>query len=275
MPVPTDPATLPGEEILTPSTTPAVEQATVEPEAETEEQTEQTEEPEEERRPKSGYARAKIKLDRAYQRIAALEEKLNTKVEPEPEEKEPKVEDFNGDYLAHQNALSAYWAAKGASKAVDKRLEQFIAAQTEQRQQETYKSAVNDFSERLHDEAEQFGIANIDTDATTLLNEVGKLPDTIRGAMFRADNAAPIIHYLANNLDYAADLYGKTPGEQLFELGKLEQKLSLPEARKATKAPPAFKAPRGGAAPPKDIVSLAARSDDITDYIKARQAKKD
>jgi hypothetical protein len=278
MPVPTDPAIVSGEEILTPTTEPkpAVEEApTVEAEAEEAEETEPQEEVEE-KRPKSGYARAKIKLDRAYQRITALEERLAEREKtPEPEEKEPKIEDFNGDYLAHQNAMAAYWAAKGAGKAVDKRLEEFITTQTQQRQQDQYRSAVSEFNDRLHEEAEQFGIQNIDNDANVLMNELGAFPPTIRGAMFRMESSAPVVHYLASNLDYAADLYGKTPEEQLFELGKLEAKLSLPEARKATKAPPAFKTPRGGASPPKDIASVAARSEDISDYIKARQAKKD
>jgi hypothetical protein len=43
--------------------------------------------------------------------------------------------------------------------------------------------------------------------------------------------------------------------------------------RRHTKAPPPFRTPRGGAAPPKDLHQLASKGENVGDYIKARQAQ--
>ena len=42
--------------------------------------------------------------------------------------------------------------------------------------------------------------------------------------------------------------------------------------RRTTKAPPPIRPPRGGANPPSDIYSLASRAEDVSSYVKARQA---
>jgi len=250
---------------------PAEKEAEEEAKPETEEQ---------EHKPKSGYARLKA---RSYERdarqqaeIAALKEQLAkaTQKEPEPE-REPKIEDFNGDYLAHGNAMNAYWAAKGAAQAVDAKLGQFVEQQEQHRAATEYRNAVEQFSNRLHETAEKYGIKNIDAAASTIVDELGALPQTLTGKMLDAENAAPIISYLAKNLDYAADIYGMSPGDQLFELGKLEGRLSLPKAKTETSAPPPMKTPSGGATPPSDVFKIAARSEDISDYVKARKAAKD
>lgn len=45
------------------------------------------------------------------------------------------------------------------------------------------------------------------------------------------------------------------------------------QGRRVSKAPPPFKAPRGGAAPPVSLSQLAAKSESPKDYIRARQAQ--
>ena len=56
------------------------------------------------------------------------------------------------------------------------------------------------------------------------------------------------------------------------EIGRLEARVSLPNPKTKTSAPPPLKTPTGGASPPADLTSLA-KSDDATAYWKMREAQ--
>jgi len=275
------PVEMPDEEVTPPPSTepkqddkgPSEPVATEEPADTVEAETEQTED-EPVRKAKSGYARKKIENSRLKEEKAALEAEiyaLRSRQNEKPLER-PKVEQFT-DYAQYEEALDKYHDAR--AEMVSRKTAQEVTAAIEKGKVESeQKERLSNFSERLKEDAAKYGIKSVEDDASILLDEIGPFPPAMRDVLWEADSAAPILHYLKENLEYASELYEMPPAQQVFELGKLEAKLSLPQ-RKATKAPPPINSPRGGASPPRTPYEIAARSDDISDYVKARKAMKD
>ena len=231
------------------------------PEDKTEAETEETEE--ETPKPKSsGYARLKA---RHQALIAELERMKAPKPSDVEQETPPKVEDFNGDYLAHERALVAFEARKAIRDELGKQRQ----ADFQVREQQARQEAVHDFMERAEETKSK--LPDFDKAIDTMYGSLGALPNVVRDILADADNGPVILYHMAKNPSLAREIYAMGPIDAAREVGKLEAEMSMPKARRETKAPPVINAPKGGATPPRDIYALA-KSDDVSAYIKARKA---
>ena len=231
--------------------------------AEAETETEEKEEPVADK-PRSGYARKKAENQRLYARIAELEAQQRP---PTPSDAEPKLDDFNGDYLAFEKASVAF----AAKQAIRSELEQQRRQDLQARQVEARHESLQDFEERANEA--KVKLPGFDDAIDTLFGTLGPLPESIRDKIADSDNGPQILYYLAKNPGAARDLYQSGPLDAVYEIGKLDQRMSLPKARNVTKAPPPMSTPKGGATPPSDI-HMAAKSEDISNYAKMRSAMK-
>jgi hypothetical protein len=231
-------------------------------------ETEELEEPEEpvKKSKTSGYARLKARHERLLAQIEAERRQRET---AEPEIKEPKVEDFNGDYLAFEKASVAFAAERAIEKALSKQAQQDAQAREAQSKQEV----IEDFFERTEEVKSK--VKDFDDAINGLYGNFGPLPNLVRDKIAEADNGPQILYYLAKNPAAARELYESTPIDALYQIGRLDEKMALPAARKLSKAPPPINPPKGGASPPTDVYGIATRSEDISDYVKARKAMKD
>ncbi len=271
--MPDDPAVMPDEEVKAPPSTekpedvPAPEPDDTEAKAEdTEAETEPEEEkPEEEEPPKkktSGYARLKARHERL---LAQLEAQRREREQPQ-QEQEPKVDDYNGDYLAYEKAAIAFAARQAIRQEMaDARQQDFQAREAQSKQE-----VIEDFFERT--EEAKTKIKDFDQAIDGLYGAFGPLPNMVRDKIAEADNGPQILYYLAKNPSAARELYESTPVDALYQIGRLDEKMALPEARRSSKAPPPMTTPRGGASPPRDIHQLASKSESIDDYVRARRA---
>jgi hypothetical protein len=240
-------------------------EAKPEPEAKTEE----PEEPDEPRRPRSGYARLKARHQATIAELERLKTQQAQAAQEPKAEAAPKVEDFNGDYLAFERAAVAFEARQAIRDELGKAREQ----DAQIRQAQSQHEVLDDFFERWSDLEQKTPDAKQAVDG--LFAQIGPLNNTLRDLIAEADNGELILYHLAKNPGLGRQLNGLGPIDAAKQIGALEVKMSVPKAKKETSAPPPIKAPSGGATPPSDIFRLAAKSDDISDYVKARKAKKD
>ena len=222
------------------------------------------EEPEEEEpKPKtSGYARLKAR----HQALIAEVERLR-QPPPTAPEAEPKLDDFNGDYLAFEKASVAFAAKQAIRAELATQRQQDLAA----KQAESRHEAVQDFFERA--EEAKGKLPDFDAAIDTMYGSMGPLPETVRDLLADSDTGPLILYHLAKNPGVARDLYSAGPIDAARQIGQLEAKMTLPKARNVTKAPPPIAPAKGGATPPRDLYGLA-RNDDATSYIEARKAMK-
>jgi hypothetical protein len=259
----TDPGVIPDAEVKAPpSTEPTPDVPAEKPDEEAKaEDTAEAKTEEEVPKKSSGYARLKAR----HQALLAQLESLKT---PQPQaEREPKPEDFNGDYLAYEKAAVAHAARQAIREGLSEARQQDFKVREAESRQET----IQDFFERT--EEAKSTLKDFDSAIDTMYGQLGPLPNVLRDKIAEADNGPQILYYLAKNPGVARDLYNSGPLDAVYEIGKLDQRMSVPSARKSTKAPPPITSPSGGAAPPRDLHQLAAKSEDISDYIKARTAK--
>ena len=228
------------------------------PEDKVEAKTEETEE--EAPKPKSsGYARLKAR----HQALIAEMEALKA---PKPEQEQPpKVEDFNGDYLAHERALVAFEARKAIRDELGKQRQ----ADFQVREQQARQEAVQDFMERAEETKSK--LPDFDKAIDTMYGSLGALPNVVRDILADAENGPVSLYHMAKNPSLAREIYAMGPIDAAREVGKLEAEMSMPKARRETKAPPVINAPKGGATPPRDIFALA-KSDSMAAYVQARRA---
>jgi len=270
MPDQPDPAIVPDEAVQNPPPekpvdVPAPEPDAKEPEEKVEAEPEVHEEPQE--RPRSGYARLKARHSAVIQELEELKRK---QAQPEEGAKPPKVEDFNGDYLAFERAAVAY----EARQAVRDELGKARQVDLQVKHQEAQAENLDEFFERWGEFESKMPDAKGAVD--TLFATIGPLNPVARDLIADAENGEVILYYLAKNPGQARQLNQADPLSAAKMIGQLEARTTLPKGRTETKAPPPMKVVKGGAAPPKDFAQ-AAKNENIADYVKMRQAmmKKD
>jgi hypothetical protein len=70
---------------------------------------------------------------------------------------------------------------------------------------------------------------------------------------------------------WLSKLEGHLEAEQRFGQQMAQQQQAFQAARRTTQAPPLIKPPRGGANPPRDVMDLATRGEDVSAYINQRR----
>lgn len=205
----------------------------------------------------------------ATARAADLEKRLAQFNTPQQEQgkpgvdREPKESDFPGDYLAFERA-NVSWTTRQAVREEVARAQQQSQQESTQRQrrealierQEAYDEQATVARDRIPD----FDKIIASASDVKITNE--ELVDEIM-----ASPKAALIHlHLAQNRETARELNALRGKELAREVGRLEMRLHLPQAKKATEATPPPSTPKGGAAPP---FSLA--DSDINTYVEFRK----
>lgn len=230
-----------------------------EPEGEDKDKDEDKDEPEEPKKKKlSGSERLK-------RRIAALEAELTERrAAPAPAGDDlakaleteigapPKEEDFKGDYLAYERALTAYETEK---RIVARDIKRQLATQ-QVRAQAAQIETIEEHKERLDEleKAQPGSRAKLAKAAKSGLSPA----DHVAALVLESEKSAYLAVHLADHPDLVADLNRMNPVKAAREIGRLEARLSLPKPKTATKAPPPVAPVRGAASPSSPDKDLTA-----------------
>lgn len=169
----------------------------------------------------------------------------------------PKEDDFNGDWFAYERALTAYEADKRIATREIRRQ----AQQAHQTQQEATRELLQDYQERQREA--RGGISDFDqvmkgAANLTVSAAVGQL-------LLESEKSAVIEYHFAKNPALLDRINAMSPLSAAKEIGRLEDRLSLPNPKTATKAAPPIKAPKGGANPVVDLSKMS-----MEDYVAHR-----
>jgi hypothetical protein len=213
--------------------------------------------------------RKRSRSDRYKSRIAALaaenaelQRRLGASEQPANAPKPPKVEDFQ-NYADYEDARAAF----NTQQAVNAALRESRKQENETRQRETRQEMVEEFMEGVSKIKERIP----DYDAV-MATDV-KIRDDISDLILSSEKGPHLAYELAkNNGAKLREIQSLSSVEAARAIGRIEARLSLPQPKKQTQAPTPIKPPVGGASPSRDVASLA-RSEDIGDYIAARNAR--
>lgn len=242
-----------------------------EPQKETESPARDESGPDAEKKKLSGSERLKRQKERLAAELAAerarreeLERRFSSSQTQEQKpgiDREPKEEDFGGDWMAFQKAQTE-WAVRQAIREERSREENLRAQAKAQEAQfelaDEYAEHVETVRERIPDFDEVLAKASGIAISTELAEEI-----------FSAGPKGPLIsYYLAQHPDKLRELQ-KLSGKALArEVGRIEARVHLPQPKKATEATPPPSLPKGGAAPAFDPF----KTDDMDAYVKWRQS---
>lgn len=153
--------------------------------------------------------------------------------------KPPKEDEFKGDYLAYERALTAY--------ELDKRqTTREIKTQAERRESQNADRR-RELAEAHNDRMEEFGEKVKDfTDVMKGADNLKASP-VVEELILDSDKSAHLVYFLAKNPRDLEKLNRMSERDAAREIGRIEQRLSLPEPRKQTQAPRPNPPPKGGA----------------------------
>jgi hypothetical protein len=210
----------------------------------------------------SGAQRAKLReqrlLNELQDRNREIEELRRNvpaaKTASGDEPKPPREEDFNGDFFAYQAAKTAFEAGQATREAIREDREAREKTDRETKQAEAVRERKIAHAERVEDAREV--IADFDQVMEKMkgVDVRNELIDEIMAS----DKSALITYHLANNPDELNALNRMSGRELARAMGRLEATVKLPEAKKATSAPPPLSRPNGGANPRSQEADLQA-----------------
>jgi hypothetical protein len=198
-------------------------------------------------RRQSGVQRLKQRLAQTEAELAQLKgqskpagEDIETRVRARLGEP-PKEADFNGDYIAYERKLTAYETAQMLARAdVSREIEREAAERESLRREAQY-----DHEERVQDARKRIP----DFDKVVATAAQIRLSDTATDLIRESERGPEIMYAIAKNPKLAESLNDPSPIRAAMAFGELQAKLTVPQPKKATGAPPPSAAVRGGAAP--------------------------
>lgn len=219
---------------------------------------EEEDEPKPQARKKSGVQRLKDRLAATQAELVSLRSRATDSAPSQADiekliGKPPKEEDFKGEFLAFERAQTVYEMRK--ANAEDRLRDQ--TTQAKAASERAKAEAVEAHNERL----EEFRGKVKDFDATMKAAANLKASPIVEELILDSDKSAHIVYHLAKNPDRLAKLNGMSEREAAREIGRIEARLSLPNPKTQTKAPPPKAPPKGGASP-------RSSDADIDTYIK-------
>ena len=185
------------------------------------------------------------------------------RIKANPNDGAPKEADFNGDYFAYQAAKIAHETRVGVRSEFNEQRQR----ETQQKLAETQREMVQEFEERAQEFRER--IPDFDKAIETFIGSGGRFSQALVEELQSSDVGPALAYQIAKSPQLASSLSQMSPREVAREIGRLEAKVSLPNPRKATSAPPPLKSLSGGASAPVDLASLA-KGQDVSAYIQAR-----
>lgn len=216
-------------------------------EGEESEKSDDEDEKPEPKRKKSGIARLKERLAASEAEVASLRSRAPADSEPSASEiekligKAPAEEDYKGDFLAYERALTAYEVDK---RQVTRDLKG-RATQAQEARKVVQREKVEEHQERI----EEFREKVKDFDATLKAAPSLKVAPIVEDLILESEKSAHLVYHLAKNPDRLAKLNAMSERDAAREIGRIEARLSLPNPKTQTKAPPPKAPPKGGSSP--------------------------
>jgi hypothetical protein len=173
----------------------------------------------------------------------------------------PKEADYNGDYTAYLTDLAAHKAANKISAKIDERDKRSETEKLNASRQEAY----DDFEDRVEKVRGQ--IPDYDSKLKALFDSVGQLAPHVVEELHESDKGPELLYSLASQPHKVAELNRMSARDAAREIGRLEAKVSLPQAKRQTQAAAPLTTPKGGASPPFD----PNKSDDMNAYVNWRK----
>lgn len=175
-------------------------------------------------------------------------------------DREPREDDFPSDYFAFERAKTA-WEVRQAIRA-ERDAENHVRRQAHVN--ESRMELIDDYAEHVESVRER--VPDFDQ---VVGKATAKISDELADEILSAGSKGPLIsYYLAQNQDKLAVLNSLSGKALAREVGRIEARVHLPQAKKATEASPPPSIPKGGAAPAFDPF----KTDDMDAYVKWRQA---
>lgn len=170
---------------------------------------------------------------------------------------DPPKEDEYEDWFAYERAMNAYETDKRIATRDIRRQAQEAQA-VSRRHSETI---LQDFQDRQYEARKAIS----DFDQVVGAVQTPLAPHAIQ-LLLESEKGAVIQYHLAKNPDALERLNGMSPLAAAKEIARLEDRLSLPNPKTATKAAPPIKAPKGGASPVVDLSKMS-----MEDYVAHRK----
>jgi hypothetical protein len=158
--------------------------------------------------------------------------------------KPPKEEEYRGDYLAYERALTAY--------ELDKRQTTREVRRQVQSQESMRAAQLRDVAEAHQERVEDFKARTPDFDA--VMAEANRLElkasPALEEMILESENSGHLVYFLGRNPQVLDDLNNMTDRQAARAIGTIESRLSLPNnPRTQTRAPAIIRPLTGGAAP--------------------------
>lgn len=213
-------------------------------------------------RKRSRSDRYKSRIAAQAARIAELEGQVGSSSKEAP--KAPRLEDFNYDQQAYEDARLAFNTEQAVSKVIGETQKQ----ERDTKIREARQELVEEFNEALPHVKERISDYDsvMDSCKVDLRKDIGDL-------ILSSEKGPHLAYELAKNSGAKLrEIQSLPPVEAARAIGRLEARLSLPTPKKQTQAPTPIKPPAGGAAPSRDPAALA-QSEDASEYIAVMNAK--
>lgn len=208
-----------------------------------------------ERRP-SGSKKAKRKIERLQQEIAALrasqaapaDANLDSEVSKRVGEP-PKEADFQ-DYFEFLTAKAAFDARKAITADLVKQQQQ----SAEQSQQARLRHLTQEHDERIKESRK--ALPDWDDVFKKAAARQANMPMHVIEAVLESDKSDLVAYHIAKNADLEAELASMSPTQAARKIGQLEARLSLPKPKSATSAPAPARPLKGAATPAKSPADM-------------------
>jgi hypothetical protein len=175
----------------------------------------------------------------------------------------PTEQDYPNDYLAFEAARTEWNVRSAVREEINRERSSGREAQLRELRQErmeAYQDSAEQARERIPDFDKVLSTAQSVSVSPALADEI-----------MSSEKAALLQYHLAQKPDLVRELNGLSGRELAREIGRLEARVHLPTAKKATEASAPPSQVRGAAAPPVDA---QAGPDDMNAYVAWRRKQK-
>lgn len=212
-------------------------------------------------RQKRKNARLAAELAETQRRLVELEQRSSAAERPDARpgiDRAPKEDDFK-DYFEYRDAKIAWDLKQTLRTEREAEAKARRDAEVSQKRMEMI-DAYEDFAEIVRERIPDFD--KVVASAASI-----QVKPEVSDEILASEKSALIQYHLATKPDKVRELNALSGRELAKEIGRLEARLHLPQAKKATEATPPPEIPQGGAAPVFD----PHRSDSMDDYVKWRR----
>jgi len=188
--------------------------------------------------------------ERRYQELASKLEQ-QTQKPSEPSKPRPTLESVGFSEEEYAKQMEEYLASQIESR-VDSRLTAREQEQQQRQQHETLQQKTSEFFRKGIDLADDF--------ADVISNESLPVTESMRDALFSVDKGPEILYSLAQNPAELSRIASLNPYAQAVEIGRLEARMSMPQSRQTSSAPPPVKPlSAGGESVKKDPDNMSVK----------------